>query len=102
MSSQTGTVPMNSIEYEYDSLYRLKSAKYHEGEDNTGSLLDSYKYDLLGNRTKQIINNQTTTYLYGGTQLSQETRPSGVYDYFYDLNGNRTEIRRSGQKTTSH
>ena len=47
-----------TIVYTYDNLYRLTDADYTTGE------LYEYEYDPVGNRLQQIINGDTTEYLY--------------------------------------
>ncbi|NIW99204.1 MAG: hypothetical protein GWN13_13345, partial [Phycisphaerae bacterium] len=47
-----------TINYSYDDLYRLTAASYTSGESY------AYSYDPVGNRLQQIINGDTTTYLY--------------------------------------
>ena len=67
------------IDYDYDHLYRLTNANYSTGESYT------YDYDPVGNRLQQIINGDTTEYLYDAanrlTSVNGET-------YTFDANGN--------------
>jgi RHS repeat-associated protein len=68
-----------TIVYTYDNLYRLTNAGYTTGESY------AYEYDPVGNRLKQIINGNTTTYLYdAANRLSQVNGQS----YTFDNNGN--------------
>jgi YD repeat-containing protein len=48
----------HTIVYTYDNLYRLTDADYSTGE------LYEYDYDPVGNRLQQIVNGDTTDYLY--------------------------------------
>jgi YD repeat-containing protein len=68
-----------TIVYTYDNLYRLTEASYSTGE------LYEYAYDPVGNRLEQIINGDTTDYLYdAANRLSQVDGQS----YTFDDNGN--------------
>ncbi|RMH76848.1 MAG: hypothetical protein D6681_21280, partial [Calditrichaeota bacterium] len=67
------------IGYEYDDLYRLTNANYSTGETY------AYEYDPVGNRLKQIINGDTTEYLYDAANRLQSV--DGVA-YTFDANGN--------------
>jgi len=68
-----------TIVYTYDNLYRLTNADYTTGESY------AYEYDPVGNRLKQIINGDTTDYLYdAANRLSQVDGQS----YSFDNNGN--------------
>jgi len=68
-----------TIEYGYDNLYRLTSAAYSTGQSY------GYEYDPVGNRLQQIIDGDTTTYLYDAA--NRLTSVNGV-DYTFDDNGN--------------
>jgi RHS repeat-associated protein len=71
------------IGYDYDHLYRLTSADYSSGETYT------YEYDPVGNRLKQIIDGDTTEYLYdAANRLAQVSHQSTVSSYQFDANGN--------------
>ncbi|MGE7717885.1 DNRLRE domain-containing protein [Priestia megaterium] len=76
--------------YEYDDANRLKSLKNY---NNSGSLLDSYKYtyDANGNQTSIVTNTGTISYQYDALdQLTQETLIDGTtIAYKYDSVGNR-------------
>ena len=81
---QTGTgglvIPLTrTIVYTYDNLYRLTDAGYSSGETY------QYSYDPVGNRLQQIINGDTTDYLYDAAN-----RLAGVdgQAHSFDANGN--------------
>jgi RHS repeat-associated protein len=73
------TVVDRIINYDYDKLYRLTGANYTTGQSY------AYDYDPVGNRLAQIINGDTTAYLYDAanrlTSVNGET-------YTFDANGN--------------
>jgi RHS repeat-associated protein len=68
-----------TLVYTYDNLYRLTGAAYSTGE------LYEYAYDPVGNRLQQIINGDTTEYLYDAA--NRLTNVGGV-PYSFDANGN--------------
>ena len=77
------------ITYSYDDLYRLTGASYSSSETY------AYEYDPVGNRLQQIIDGDTTTYLYdAANRLETVTTQSAVLstsvmaNYQYDANGN--------------
>jgi YD repeat-containing protein len=73
------TLLTRTIVYTYDDLYRLTAADYTTGESY------QYSYDSVGNRLQQIINGDTTDYLYdAANRLSQVDGQS----YTFDDNGN--------------
>jgi RHS repeat-associated protein len=80
-SQMTGalTTLQRTVTYNYDKLYHLTSANYTSGEQY------SYTYDPVGNRLQQIINGDTTGYLYDAadrlTSVNGQT-------YAFDDNGN--------------
>ncbi len=67
------------IHYDYDPLYRLTNADYSTGETY------EYTYDPVGNRLQQIIDGDTTSYLYDDANrlASVDGTP-----YTFDANGN--------------
>jgi YD repeat-containing protein len=67
------------IGYDYDQLYRLTHADYSTGEQY------AYDYDPVGNRLAQIIDGDTTAYLYDAANRLQSV--NGVA-YTFDANGN--------------
>jgi RHS repeat-associated protein len=71
------------ITYSYDDLYHLTGASYSTGE------MYSYEYDPVGNRLQQIIDGNTTEYLYdAANRLWQASHQSTVVNYQFDANGN--------------
>gem|GEM_PF-2355200 len=87
---------LHTIRYSYDSLARLREARYAPGV--TGGAADAdllrryqYAFDLSGNRTQQIttIAGSTTTTNYGYNAANQMTSAVGA-TLTYDNNGNLT------------
>jgi YD repeat-containing protein len=80
-SQMTGalTTLQRTITYGYDNLYHLTAANYTSGESY------SYTYDPVGNRLQQIINGDTTSYLYDAADRLASV--DGV-SYTFDDNGN--------------
>src|SRR5262249_23377924 len=71
-----------TIVYTYDDLYRLTEADYTSGENY------QYDYDAVGNRLAQIINGDTTTYLYdAANRLESVTHQAVTQTYTFDPNG---------------
>jgi RHS repeat-associated protein len=68
-----------TISYEYDALYRLTNADYTSGESY------EYEYDPVGNRLQQIINGDTTDYLYDAANRLEAVDGQS---YTFDNNGN--------------
>ena len=73
------TLLTHTIVYTYDNLYRLTDADYTTGETY------AYEYDPVGNRLKQIIDGDTTDYLYDAA--NRLTSVDGQ-SYTFDSNGN--------------
>ena len=69
-----------TIVYTYDHLYRLTNADYSTGEDY------QYDYDEVGNRLQQIIDGDTTDYLYDAANRLESLNGQQVYSF--DANGN--------------
>jgi YD repeat-containing protein len=67
------------INYDYDNLYRLTGAGYSTGESY------AYDYDPVGNRLAQIIDGDTTAYLYDAANRLQSVNGE---TYTFDANGN--------------
>ncbi len=67
------------IHYDYDPLYRLTNADYSTGETY------AYNYDPVGNRLQQIIDGDTTSYLYDDANRLQSVDGT---PYTFDANGN--------------
>ncbi len=78
-ATATLTTLAHTINYGYDGLYRLTSADY------TGGEAYRYAYDPVGNRLQQIINGDTTEYLYDAA--NRLAAVDGV-SYTFDANGN--------------
>ena len=81
---QTGTgglvMPLTrTIVYTYDKLSRLTGAGYSSGESY------QYSYDPVGNRLQQIINGDTTDYLYDAANRLAVVDGQA---YSFDANGN--------------
>ncbi len=75
------TAPLSrTIVYTYDNLYRLTDADYSTGENY------QYEYDPVGNRLKQIIDGDTTDYLYDAANRLESLDGQPVYTF--DNNGN--------------
>ncbi|MBQ7794656.1 MAG: hypothetical protein IJ366_09110, partial [Clostridia bacterium] len=75
-----------TVEYSYDSLYRLTSETITEGEDVT---VYSYAYDSVSNRILKTENGAETAYVYNAlNQLVSDSETS----YEYDLNGNLVRV----------
>ena len=75
-----------TVEYSYDSLYRLTSETITEGEKVTGY---TYAYDNVSNRILKTENGAATEYVYNAlNQLVSDSETS----YEYDLNGNLIRV----------
>ena len=80
-----------TVEYSYDSLYRLTSEKITEGEKVT---VYTYAYDNVSNRILKTENGSATEYVYNAlNQLVSDSETS----YEYDLNGNLVRVIGSAQ-----
>ena len=80
-----------TVEYTYDSLYRLTSETITEGEKVT---VYTYAYDNVSNRILKTENGAATEYVYNAlNQLVSDSETS----YEYDLNGNLVRIIGSAQ-----
>ncbi|MFC1976540.1 RHS repeat domain-containing protein, partial [Chloroflexota bacterium] len=77
------------IDYDYDPLYRLTGASYSTGE------LYEYDYDPVGNRLQQIIDGDTTSYLYDAANRLENVDGQ---DYTFDDNGN---LEKTGTMTNT-
>ncbi len=78
------TLPLErTMVYTYDNLYRLTEANYTSGENY------QYQYDEIGNRLKQIIDGDTTDYLYDDANRLEQLNGQQVYTF--DANGNLLE-----------
>ena len=80
-----------TVEYSYDSLYRLTSETITEGEKVT---VYTYAYDNVSNRILKNVNGEETVYTYNAlNQLVYDSNTS----YEYDLNGNLVRVIGSAQ-----
>ncbi len=80
-----------TVEYSYDSLYRLTSETITEGEKVT---VYTYAYDNVSNRILKTENGVATEYVYNAlNQLVSDSETS----YEYDLNGNLVRVIGSAQ-----
>ena len=80
-----------TVEYTYDSLYRLTSETITEGEKVT---VYTYAYDNVSNRILKTENGAETVYTYNAlNQLVSDSETS----YEYDLNGNLVRVIGSAQ-----
>ena len=80
-----------TVEYSYDSLYRLTSETITEGEKVTAY---TYAYDNVSNRILKTENGAETEYIYNAlNQLVSDSETS----YEYDLNGNLVRVIGSAQ-----
>ncbi|MCP4356834.1 MAG: alpha/beta fold hydrolase, partial [Chloroflexi bacterium] len=79
------------IVYTYDNLYRLTNADYSTHSTSSGQTSETYayEYDEVGNRLKQIIDGDTTTYLYDDANRLAQLNGQAVYSF--DNNGNLTQ-----------
>ena len=80
-----------TVEYTYDSLYRLTSETITEGEKVT---VYTYAYDNVSNRILKTENGAATEYVYNAlNQLVSDSETT----YEYDLNGNLIRVIGSAQ-----
>ena len=80
-----------TVEYTYDSLYRLTSETITEGDKVT---VYTYAYDNVSNRILKTENGAATEYVYNAlNQLVSDSNTS----YEYDLNGNLVRVIGSAQ-----
>lgn len=76
-----------TIEYQYDSIYRLTSELKKSGSTTIYNY--QYAYDAAGNRSRLNADGVETLYTYNaGNQLTQEQTGSQIISYQYDHNGN--------------
>lgn len=75
-----------TVEYSYDSLYRLTSEIITEGETTT---VYTYAYDNVSNRILKTENGEETVYTYNA--LNQLVSENDIV-YEYDLNGNAVRM----------
>ena len=84
-----------TVEYSYDSLYRLTSETITEGEKVT---VYTYAYDNVSNRILKTENGAATEYVYNALNQLVSDSDSGT-TYEYDLNGNLIRVIGSAQST---
>ena len=82
-----------TVEYSYDSLYRLTSETITEDEKVTGY---TYAYDNVSNRILKTENGAATEYVYNALNQLVSDSDSGT-TYEYDLNGNLIRVIGSAQ-----
>ena len=82
-----------TVEYRYDSLYRLTSETITEGEKTT---VYTYAYDNVSNRILKTENGAATEYVYNALNQLVSDSDSGT-TYEYDLNGNLIRVIGSAQ-----
>ena len=75
-----------TVEYSYDSLYRLTSETITEDEKVTVYI---YAYDNVSNRILKTVNGEETVYTYNA--LNQLVSENDIV-YEYDLNGNTVRM----------
>jgi RHS repeat-associated protein len=101
-TSLAATVPSQGFvnqlfKYEYDALYQSNKVTY-PGAAPFNAEIDSWTYDLIGNRSTSTINASTQTYIYQKAGANpnnwQRLTNDGTNGYTYDANGSL--ITRSG------
>ena len=80
-----------TVEYTYDSLYRLTSETIIKGKTKTTY---TYAYDSVSNRTLKNVNGVETTYVYN--ELNQLVSEDGT-TYEYDNAGNLVRVVGAGK-----
>ncbi|UII55673.1 DNRLRE domain-containing protein [Cytobacillus spongiae] len=106
LTIKKGTTTVDTFTYEYDTRGNITSVTSNTGTatfqyDSNNQLIQettvdgksiTYEYDVVGNRTKQMTeeNGQTTTKTYSYNDNNQLTA-SDAQTYTYDQNGNRTQ-----------
>ena len=80
-----------TVEYTYDSLYRLTSETITKGKTKTTY---TYAYDNVSNRTLKNVNGVETTYVYN--ELNQLVSEDGT-TYEYDNAGNLVRVVGAGK-----
>ncbi|MGI8552352.1 MAG: RHS repeat-associated core domain-containing protein, partial [Dehalococcoidia bacterium] len=87
----TSVSPNTVSSYAYDNANRLTAANYASGD------VQSYSYDLAGNRIGQSSNGVPTT---NSFDRANRMLASGSTSYGYDLSGNQTSKTAAGVTTT--
>ncbi len=75
------------IQYVYDSVNQLTEERSYVSLSDNNPSINTYTYDLLGNRTQKNINGTITNYGYN-TPTNELTTLNGTANYTHDLNGN--------------
>ena len=89
----------NFSTYIYDDLYRLKQETINHTV--LGSVINSYDYDVVGNRMSATENGQTTTYTYDmNDRMTSSTQNGITTTYTYDDNGNNLSKTVNGDQAT--
>ena len=88
-----------SITYTYEGLNQIKKITYPDSRTETvvNSTICPYLVDSVTDR-----GGITTSYIYDALKrLTQQTGPSGTYQYGYDANGNMTTFTDADNKVTT-
>jgi len=96
-TTETGIQPAGplTINYQYDSLRRLKSAEYSDGRRFT------YAYDANGNVLEANASSTITTYAYdAANQLVTAQKDLTTWNYLYDGNGSLIKVLPNGDETS--
>lgn len=98
--SSSGVTLTVDERYTYDLLQRLTNATVRLGGTTTTLW---YEYDSLGNRLRQSLNGQVTSYTYNSlnNQLISWSRSGTGTSYVYDNNGNLATRTVTGGTTTT-
>jgi RHS repeat-associated protein len=95
MTDLAGTVST----YTYDELYRLTQEAINHV--SLGTVINSYEYDVVGNRLSATENGVTSTYSYDmNDRMLTSTQDGVITTYSYDDNGNTLSKTTNGDETT--
>jgi RHS repeat-associated protein len=81
------TLPGATRAYAYDPLYRLTAAN-----DGNGVAVESYSYNLTGDRTSKTLSGVSQTYAYPAPLTSHRLQSVAGSGRTYDAAGNTTQI----------